>query len=104
MGSPSNVGDTLSTQSFDGTHLRRRAPTVNGGGIAWSKIRGAFWAGGKLFYGYDDGFLYSRTYKKGVFGPAVKLDPYHDPVLDRRGHGIRLVGLHRRGAVACSAA
>ena len=47
--------------------------------ISWSKARGAFWAGGKLYYGYDDGFLYSRTYKKGVFGAAVKLDPYHDP-------------------------
>ncbi|MEZ5095762.1 MAG: PKD domain-containing protein [Nocardioides sp.] len=41
--------------------------------------RGAFFIGGKVFYGNSDGWLYSRTYHKGAFGPAVKLDPYHDP-------------------------
>jgi hypothetical protein len=79
VAAPGNVGDTLWTQSYDGSSFGPRTG-VNGGGILWSKTRGAFWAGGKLYYGYDDGFLYSRTFKKGVFGPAVKLDPYHDPV------------------------
>ncbi len=79
VGSPNNSGDSLSTQSFNGGAFGPRT-SVDNGGITWSKVRGAFWAGGKLFYGYDDGFLYSRTYRKGTFGPAVKLDPYRsDP-------------------------
>ena len=70
--------DSLTRQSFDGTAAG--AGSVFGtSGISWSKTRGAFFAGGKLWYGYDDGFLYSRTFVKGVFGPAVKADPYHDP-------------------------
>lgn len=77
-GSPGLSGDSLVQQSYDGTTFGART-TLPATGIAWSKVRGAFFAGGKVFYGYDDGFLYSRTYRKGVFGDAVKLDPYHDP-------------------------
>ncbi|MCB0909083.1 MAG: hypothetical protein KDB63_18410, partial [Nocardioidaceae bacterium] len=78
IGSPSNVGDNLAIQSFDGSTVGSRT-TVSGTGVTWSQTRGAFWIGGKVFYGNNDGWLYSRTFKKGVFGPAVKLDPYHDP-------------------------
>ncbi|MGE3377115.1 MAG: PKD domain-containing protein [Nocardioides sp.] len=70
--------DTLTQQSFDGS-TAGPATTVSTSGIPWSKTRGAFFAGGKIWYGYDDGFLYSRTFVKGAFGPAVKVDPYHDP-------------------------
>ncbi len=78
IGSPSNVTDNLAIQSFDGTTVGART-TVSGTGVTWSQTRGAFWIGGKVYYGNNDGWLYSRTFKKGAFGPAVKLDPYHDP-------------------------
>jgi len=78
IGSPSNVTDNLAIQSFNGTTVGART-TVSGTGVTWSQTRGAFWIGGKVYYGNNDGWLYSRTFKKGAFGPAVKLDPYHDP-------------------------
>lgn len=76
---PSGSGaDTLKTISFDGTTAG--APTtVNGQGIDWSNVRGAFLAGDTLFYGRSDGYLYRRSFVGGTAGPAVKLDPYNDP-------------------------
>ncbi len=78
VGSPGSSGDSLAVQSFDGTAVGVRS-TLSSTGVAWGSTRGAFWIGGKVFYGSSDGWLYSRTYSKGTFGPAVKLDPYHDP-------------------------
>lgn len=78
VGSPGSSGDSLAVQSFDGATVGARS-TLGSTGVAWGSTRGAFWIGGKVFYGNNDGWLYSRTYSKGVFGPAVKLDPYHDP-------------------------
>ncbi len=50
--------------------------------VTWSTVRGAFVAGGKLWYGRSDGTFQSRTYADGglSFGPEVKVDPYNDPV------------------------
>ncbi len=78
VGSPGSSGDGLAVQTFDGSTVGSRS-TMSGTGVTWSSTRGAFWIGGKVFYANSDGWLYSRTYTKGVFGPAVKLDPYHDP-------------------------
>ncbi len=69
--------DQLSKVSFDGTTASAQLP-VDNGGILWSQTRGAFMLGNTLFYGYTDGFLYSRTYDGTTFGPAVKIDPYFD--------------------------
>lgn len=49
------------------------------GGVAWSRARGAVLLGGTLFYGWDDGRLYRRTFSDGVLGAATVVDPYHDP-------------------------
>lgn len=78
VGSPGNSGSGLVGSSFDGTSVGTRA-ALSDAGITWSSTRGAFWIGGKLFYGTSDGWLYSRSYRKGAFGPAVKVDPYNDP-------------------------
>ena len=71
----------LSSVGFDGT-TAQTAQSVAAGGIDWGSTRGAFMAGGKVFYGYTDGFLYSRSFDGTTFGPADKIDPYHDPVWD----------------------
>ena len=38
--------------------------------IDWSRARGAFYANGKLYYGWDDGKLYRRSFSGGSFGAA----------------------------------
>jgi PKD repeat protein len=55
---------------------------VSDAGIDWTKVRGSFVAGGKVYYGKNDGTFNSRTYSAangGTFGPEVKIDPYNDP-------------------------
>ncbi len=71
--------DGLERIGFDGTTAAppQVLPT---GGITWNQTRGAFMVGNKLFYGWTDGFMHSRTYDGTTFGPDVKIDPYHDPV------------------------
>jgi hypothetical protein len=85
IGAPGSAGtsNTLSSRSFDGT-TAGTPTTVDSGasGITWSNTRGAFWAGSNLYYGYNDGFMYKRSYNGNTFGPAVKVDPYHDPYWD----------------------
>ena len=58
------------------------ATTTDAQGVAWSGVRGGFFAGGKLFYGKSDNTFDSRTLTGSTFGPEVKIDPYHDPVWD----------------------
>ena len=55
--------------------------SVGDGGVDWTAVRGAFIAGGKLYYGKNTGTFNSRTYNSanGSFGPEVKIDPYNDP-------------------------
>ncbi|MGH3497049.1 MAG: PKD domain-containing protein [Nocardioidaceae bacterium] len=64
-------------------------------GFDWTKVRGATLVGATLFYGYTDGFLYKRTFNGTAFGPAVKIDPYHDPVWSnvQTGSGQTYVGV-----------
>ena len=69
---------------FDGTTPSADAKT-DGGGIDWSRVRGAFIAGGTLFYGYPNAaagnayYLFKRTYDGTTYGPATAIDPYNDP-------------------------
>lgn len=76
---PPDSTDTLKKIDFTGSSATTPA-TVNNGGISWSQTRGAFMVGNKVFYGYTDGFLYSRTFDGTTFGAAQRIDPYHDPV------------------------
>ena len=48
-------------------------------GVDWTRVRGSFVAGGKLWYGTSDNGFASRTYADGSFGPEVEVDPYDDP-------------------------
>ena len=64
--------------AFDGSTAAKTAASTQG--IDFNKWRGAFLIGNKVFYGYyTDKYLYSRTFDGTTFGPAVKIDPYHDP-------------------------
>ncbi|WP_370618062.1 PKD domain-containing protein [Mumia qirimensis] len=54
--------------------------TVSGAGIDWNTVRGSFVAGGKLYYGKNNGTFSSRTFVDGLeLGPEVAVDPYNDP-------------------------
>jgi hypothetical protein len=69
------------TRTFDGTTAGTRTAVSNPDGTAWGNVRGAFWAGGTLFYGLN-GALYRRTFNGTTFGTASLVDPYHDPNWD----------------------
>ena len=43
-------------------------------------MRGGFLLGDTLYYGFDDGAMYKRTFNGTSVGAATKLDPYHDPL------------------------
>ena len=78
LGEPAGGQAGLQTIEFDGTTAG--TPTAaDDGGVAWDRVRGAFRAGGALYYGRDDGALYKRALNDGEFGPESKLDPYNDP-------------------------
>ena len=107
--------DSLNTVAFDGTNAT--ASNADNQGVDFGNWRGAVQIGGKVFYGYTDGYLYSRSLSGGKLGPATKIDPYNDAFwsdIDSddgttfRGHGADLVqpdpehhghGLRRRQAV-----
>jgi PKD repeat protein len=74
---PPVAADNLAKVAFDGTTATGSAASNQG--IDFGNWRGAFLVGNRLFYGYTDGFLYSRTFDGTTFGAAVKINPYHDP-------------------------
>jgi Malectin domain len=71
--------DTLTYRSFDGSTAGATSTVPNPGNIPWSQVRGAFMVGHTLFYGWSDGDLYARSFDGQNVGPAVLVDPYHDP-------------------------
>ena len=84
---PPPSGDTFRSVSFDGSNAGASTPR-DGGGIAWGSTRGAFMLGSTLYYGQNDGFLYSRTFDGHSFvGTAKQINPYVDPVWDNVSNG-----------------
>lgn len=75
---PPTQTDAVTQTAFDGTTLGATT-TVPTGGVAWRDTRGAFVAGGSLFYVKTDGRFYKRTVSGTSYGPEQVLDPYHDP-------------------------
>lgn len=76
---PAPGGDTLSSVDLSASGAASSADLQSDGGVAWSHVRGSFLAGGKLYYGLDDGSFYSRTTNGTTFGQQTKIDPYNDP-------------------------
>lgn len=76
---PGSAGlDNVTSTSFDGTTAG--APQAEStGGIAWGNVRGGFVAGGTLFHGWSDGYMYRRSFNGTSFGAATRIDPYNDP-------------------------
>lgn len=66
----SGAADSVTSRSFDGSTAGTAAHPANGG-IAWSRARGAVMISGKVYYGWSDGQLYSRTYNGTTWGAAV---------------------------------
>jgi len=58
----------LAHRSFNGATAGIRAQQSSS--IDWSRARGAFYANGKVYYGWDDGKLYRRTFNGSKFGSA----------------------------------
>jgi beta-propeller uncharacterized protein DUF5122 len=62
----------LVKRSFDGAALG--APAVLGAGGDGSRVRGAFWLGGQLYEGRDDGRLLRWSYDGTTFGSPAEVD------------------------------
>ena len=81
-----SIDAVVARSGYDPTTAAGSDSTMTGnGGVSWSKSRGAFMAGNKLFYGYPDGGgnydLAWQTFDGSTFGPQTLLTaPYHDPV------------------------
>lgn len=69
--------DTVTRRSYDG-RTAGAVSTVRST-ATWSAARGAFMVDGTLFFGRDDGGLYSCAFDGRTFGTPVLLDPYDDP-------------------------
>ena len=88
---PTPVGvDDVVRRWYDGTTAGTDtvlAPT----GMEWGKVRGAFMADGRLFYGYPDASgaysLWYRTFDGATLGEATRLNPYEDPYWSTIGTG-----------------
>jgi hypothetical protein len=55
-------------RGFDGATAGARVQQAST--IDWSRARGAFYANGKIYYGWDDGKFYRRSFSGGSFGAA----------------------------------
>ena len=62
----------LVKRPFDGAAVG--APEVLGAGGDGAKVRGAFWLGGRLYEGRDDGRLLRWNYDGASFGPSAQVD------------------------------
>ena len=74
--------DDLTARWFDGETAGPEVP-ASGGGLEWSRVRGAFMDGDTLYYGYPTAenrySLFSRTFDGTAFGEAAEVLPYFDP-------------------------
>jgi PKD repeat protein len=78
LGSNGSSTNQLRSVAFDGT-TAQPAQNLSTQGIDFNNWRGAFMVGNRVYYGYTDGYLYSRTFDGTTFGSAVQVNPYHDP-------------------------
>jgi hypothetical protein len=77
------LGTTVTQNAFNpATGAGGPTTNPNSGGIDWSHTRGAFALDGNVYYGKDDGNFYFRTFRGGVWGSEILIDPYDDPTWD----------------------
>ncbi|TIC81854.1 PKD domain-containing protein [Nocardioides sp. GY 10127] len=91
---PVAAASTLKSVAFDGTTAG--TPTsVDTQGIDWSTVRGAFIAGGKLWYGSSTGTMYSAAITSTGLGTPTVVDPYHSTKWDdvQNGSGSTYEGM-----------
>ncbi|KRE62034.1 PKD domain-containing protein [Nostocoides sp. Soil756] len=77
---PPTASSSLKSIGLSSTGPSGVAQDVPDQGVDWTSVRGAFVAGGKLWYGVRSGEFKSRTITSGgVLGPETTVDPYNDP-------------------------
>jgi hypothetical protein len=58
----------LAHRSFDGVTAGARSQQASS--VDWARARGIFYANGSVYYGWDDGKMYRRTFNGTSFGSA----------------------------------
>jgi hypothetical protein len=80
QGGANSIGEV----NFSGTTISAANAITPPTGTDWSQVHGATVIDDTMLYGALDGGgngeLYSRTFNGHVWGPAVLVDPYNDPV------------------------
>jgi Malectin domain len=80
---PAGGGTTgvLQRRDIDATGAPTGPATTANSTMDWSTVRGAFLLNGTLYYGLNDGSLYTRTFNKtsGVIGAQKVVNLYDDP-------------------------
>ena len=79
----------IAHRSFDGANAGARTTQATGT-IDWSRARGAFFSNGFVYYGWDDGKMYRRSFNGTKFGAAKVvanngLSPTYFPIADVTG-------------------
>ena len=77
---PAPPGNSLQVSAFDGS-TAAQPQAVDTQGIDWNATRGAFVAGGNLYHGNTDGYLYVRplAQSSSLAGTSTRIDPYNAP-------------------------
>ncbi|MFL6098639.1 MAG: PKD domain-containing protein [Actinomycetales bacterium] len=74
---PANTS-ALKSRTIDVANNAGPVTTVDTATMDWSTVRGAFQAGGTLFYAKTDGTFDKRSFDGSTFGPEVLVEPYLD--------------------------
>jgi PKD repeat protein len=78
-------GDEVVARAFDGTTVAATA-SVDGGGVDWSRARGAVMIGDTLYVGWADGTFLARSFDGSTFGDATPVDTADQLVADDAWH------------------
>ncbi|HEX2307266.1 MAG TPA: PKD domain-containing protein [Jatrophihabitantaceae bacterium] len=75
---PSGSVDDLDYRAMNGTTIGPLTQ-INGGGVNWGSVRGAFMVGNTMYYGLSSGTFYKTTFDGTTLGASTAVDPYNDP-------------------------
>jgi len=73
-------GNSLLSRSLDASDVVGPTTTVDTTTMDWTQVRGAFMVDDWMYYGLPDATFWKRAFDGTSFGPAIKIDPYNDPL------------------------
>jgi hypothetical protein len=84
---PEVYGDSVISRSLDGSGNVGSTTTVDTITMDWTQVRGAFMVDNWMYYGMPGGTFWKRMFDGSTFGPAIRIDPYDDPLWSNVNNG-----------------